>query len=577
MADSDADDEVQSDLQHAVLDGDEEAIGAALAAGATVTDECMMDAVRHRTPAVFEQLVAAGGNPAAVVWDNSLVVIALSRGDRDMLRAVVEAREAVSPYLTPLMLAAMNRDDSAEVVHACLQSVAQLDEYADADDPDDMEEMMKAFVCARLPVEDGEADALTFAIAVDNPNCVTALLDAGARVHSDTPACPMSSVRHFQSIEALRSMLAWGHFPRHFMESALVEESVPVLDLLLTWDPSAADIVVDEAGFSTPPLLHMAGVGSAAGVARLLAAGADPGAENSNGNTAVHNACLCCSMDVLRLLLDAGAPVDVVGEDDATPLTLAVGSGWLPAVTALLAAGADPTFPGPGHRSCLHMYGDNDCETPDHVACVDAVSAAGADVNAIDGRGARPLHCAVRNSSVKVVEALVRAGADIEALDADEDEPSPVTPLQIAARLLKPDMVDTLLRLGADPMVTDTPGRTLADDARQLLVNPLLIGGAVTPEELQLQGVPHALLHAWPVHNLLQPAIAWRRRRPAVVLCAMHITPELFASAHAHTGVAEGAGGGAGRKRPRAAPAEHDTAEGEEGGLAAPPPGKRGA
>ena len=83
---------------------------------------------------------------------------------------------------------------------------------------------------------------------------------------------------------------------------------------------------------------------TAAGVAALLDAGADPNARTETGGTALHVAAMVSSTPaVVTALLNAGADPNARNELGATPLHFAARSSKTPAVvSALLDAGVDP-------------------------------------------------------------------------------------------------------------------------------------------------------------------------------------------------------------------------------------------
>jgi ankyrin repeat protein len=92
----------------------------------------------------------------------------------------------------------------------------------------------------------------------------------------------------------------------------------------------------------TTPLMVAALYGDAALVKQLLDAGADPGAKNAAGATALMWA--VPDPQKMRLLLDAGADVDARSDDRRSALVVASGVvGAAPALKLLLDYGADPT------------------------------------------------------------------------------------------------------------------------------------------------------------------------------------------------------------------------------------------
>jgi ankyrin repeat protein len=133
---------------------------------------------------------------------------------------------------------------------------------------------------------------------------------------------------------------------------------------------------------------------------------------------------------LVRVLLDAGAPIEARDGSGSTPLHWAAGYGCVPCVALLLAHGAKVNATR------------NDGGTPLHRAqasTVPTLLAAGANVRAKDRGGRVPLH-----TSLEPLEALLAAGVDVR--DAHG-----LTPLHYAALAGNAAQVDWLLAKGASP------------------------------------------------------------------------------------------------------------------------------
>ena len=107
-------------------------------------------------------------------------------------------------------------------------------------------------------------------------------------------------------------------------------------------------------------------------------------------------------------------------------------------------------------RTPLHYVCRNvDYPPRDHAACLILLRDAGADLEATDFLGYRPLHCAVRSGNVGLLSLLVQSGVNVDAA-----LPGGSTPLHLAVRKRAIDCIEVLLAAGASLTLRENHGRT---------------------------------------------------------------------------------------------------------------------
>jgi ankyrin repeat protein len=158
-------------------------------------------------------------------------------------------------------------------------------------------------------------------------------------------------------------------------------------------------------GYNLPgPALHLE-------VARLLVEkGADVNAKAEGGYTPLHVASGLRNTSMVSFLLSKGADPNAV-DKHGTPLTAAVLQGHLEIVRLLLKAGANPDIPGELGRpiDMIHWAAN---WYPEHDAIFSALIEARADVKP-GAKGNNPLYSAVSRGRTKVALAMIDAGAII--------------------------------------------------------------------------------------------------------------------------------------------------------------------
>ncbi|KAI0016478.1 ankyrin repeat-containing domain protein [Xylariomycetidae sp. FL0641] len=212
----------------------------------------------------------------------------------------------------------------------------------------------------------------------------------------------------------------------------------------------------------------------------------------------------------VRNFLETGVDINVVDDGGSTALTWAVSLRREAIVELLLEHGADTNIPEASGRMPLHLaidwMADNrmirtlvdhgaDIEaqihmwTPLLMACkvgrgplAQFLVKKGANTNAEDHHGRRPLHWITMYGNRRAAEVLVKYGADVNARDREGK-----TALMWATELQTPSMAKYLLSVGADVTTAALDGTTALHMAicsrKRAIVNLLLQAGARPDQE----------------------------------------------------------------------------------------------
>jgi ankyrin repeat protein len=189
------------------------------------------------------------------------------------------------------------------------------------------------------------------------------------------------------------------------------------------------------------------------------------GMRDRKGVSPVLWAAYCNSKDMVSLLLDLGASLDIF-EAAATGKSLKASEiikNQPESVNSYAPDGFTPL--------CLAAYFG-------HQTVLEILLTHGADVNLPSNNASqvRPLHLAAANRHIAIAEALIKAGAQIDARQAGG-----FTPLHAAAGNGQIEMVDLLLRSGADRSLA-------ADDGRDALAFAAGGGSALVIARLKQPG-----------------------------------------------------------------------------------------
>ncbi|XP_048250512.1 serine/threonine-protein phosphatase 6 regulatory ankyrin repeat subunit A-like [Haliotis rufescens] len=230
------------------------------------------------------------------------------------------------------------------------------------------------------------------------------------------------------------------------------------------------------------PLYQACTHGHANIVKTLLVAGAELSGDE------VCAACKSGNLDVVEMLFDKGASVNMISKDGQLPLHAACESGKMDVVRVVTGKGANVSMVAPNGNTTLHsackggsqevvlfllekLYTSHEederevgesaegfrkqkADNNSNIKSRDNPAAA-ARVNIEDNTGNTALHVASIHGSKECVDMLLKAGADVKVQNETAD-----TPLHDASRCGSEKCVDLLLKAGADVKVQNNSSYT---------------------------------------------------------------------------------------------------------------------
>ena len=220
-------------------------------------------------------------------------------------------------------------------------------------------------------------------------------------------------------------------------------------------------------------------------VRQLLAEGAEP--NGPRRFPLLHRSIKHGALDIVRMLVDAGADIERVDHAGWTPLTRADADERAEIIDFLLDAGADPSALTRHGFAPLHRA----VRAGDPTRC-SLLLGKGADVNARSADGSTALLLAARTCDTTLSELLLRTLLDHQA-DPDLGDDDGWVPLAWAAyedaahadfggdRIVR---VPQLLQAGADPNAGTYPPllSSLSEEGRTWAVTDMLIRAGANPD-----------------------------------------------------------------------------------------------
>ena len=303
----------------------------------------------------------------------------------------------------------------------------------------------------------------------------------------------MHATRHVAPAPSESKALPEGWFP---LIAAVDRENGAAVDKLLKAGDDVNQAVEKSSKHPTlgkdrwpgsTPLLHAARLGNRPIVEMLLARESiDVDKANVQGGTPVFAAAAAGHLEVVRLLADKGANLDLATTrwwkitkqlirargGGMTPLFVATANGYLEVVRLLADRGAALDLANKNGWTPISVASHFG-----HLEIVRFLADKGARLDSADQAGNTPLHAAAQGGKLEVVRLLVERGAPLDPANGKG-----CTPVFVAAEHHHPAVVAELLSRSADPNKKSKKGLTPLHVAHRghdaELVATLLVHGA---------------------------------------------------------------------------------------------------
>ncbi|XP_019854775.1 PREDICTED: ankyrin-1-like [Amphimedon queenslandica] len=214
--------------------------------------------------------------------------------------------------------------------------------------------------------------------------------------------------------------------------------------------------------------LHIASIRNDTQLVRLLLnANADVNVQTTEGLTPMYIACVQGNKEMLQFFIEKKADPNLGDKYGKSPLYAAIERNSVEIVTALLDTGADPNIAGGKFKVTPLQYACT-CSSDD---IIHLLLKANASPNAPSTEGYTPLSIASVTGRIKVVEMLLSEGANVELEDTDG-----WTPIFHAAAGGRLDVIRLLLKHGAK-IKKDKFGKTIesiAAKSKRIKIKDLL-------------------------------------------------------------------------------------------------------
>ncbi|KAH3757950.1 Rab-GTPase-TBC domain [Pelomyxa schiedti] len=173
-----------------------------------------------------------------------------------------------------------------------------------------------------------------------------------------------------------------------------------------------------------------------------------------DSSTALHVAAGTGSRSIVKILVEAGAMIDLQDENDNTPLHVAIANSHSKVAIMLLPVCTQRVI------NKRNVYGDTALHIAAAQSLVEVVkalldSSSSANPNIANEKGLTPLHVAIEKNNTPIVQLLLAAKADPNAVG-----PQQQSPLHMAVHdKERSDIVALLLKSKANPHAVDADGK----------------------------------------------------------------------------------------------------------------------
>ncbi|KAL9239925.1 hypothetical protein vseg_014196 [Gypsophila vaccaria] len=325
----------------------------------------------------------------------------VSEGDVNGVRNfLAKAASGAGSSAVSSLLEAQNSDGQTALHLACRRGCAEL------------VEAILEYKEAEVDILDKDGDPpLVFALAAGSPECVRALIKRHANVRSRLRDGLGPSVAHVCAYhgqpDCMRELLLAGTDPngvddegetvlhravaKKYTDCALVilehggsrsmgvrnlKNMTPLHMCVASWNVAVVRRWVEVATYEeiADAINILSPVGTALSMAAavkkdhekegrelvrlLLAAGADPTAQDAQQRTALHTAAMADDAELVQIILDAGVDVNIRNVHNTIPLHVALARGAKTCIGLLLSAGADYNFQDDEGDNAFHIAAD---------------------------------------------------------------------------------------------------------------------------------------------------------------------------------------------------------------------------